>query len=76
MAPVMQLPEPRLELRRAIGATGLPHWKVGMLADMSATVLSHIVSGRRAVQPDEARRLALVLSREPQELFPDVEEAP
>ena len=65
---------PRIELRRAIGGTGEPAWRVGRAAGLSPTVLSHIMSGRRPVTQEEARRLADVLETEVHALFPDMDE--
>lgn len=65
---------PRIELRRAIGGTGEPAWRVGRAAGLSPTVLSHIVTGRRAVTQEEARRLADVLEADVRDLFPELEE--
>jgi hypothetical protein len=73
MALVVELPQPRLELRRAILESGLPAWKVGYLAELTPTVLSHISTGRRAPRPVEAARLAQVLGVKVVELFPDLE---
>jgi Helix-turn-helix domain len=66
------LPSPRTELRRAILDSGLPAWKIGYLAELTPTVLSHICTGRRDPQPAEAERLAEVLEADVAELFPDL----
>jgi transcriptional regulator with XRE-family HTH domain len=67
---VTALPPTRLELRQAILASGLPAWKVGHIAGISPTVLSHIATGRRSVSQDEATRLAEVLEADIDGLFP------
>jgi hypothetical protein len=72
MAPVVELPQPRVQLRRAILESGLPAWKVGYLADLTPTVLSHITTGRREPRPAEATRLAQVLGAKVGDLFPDI----
>jgi hypothetical protein len=74
MASVVELPQPRLALRRAILESGLPAWKVGYLADLTPTVLSHITTGRRDPRPAEAARLAQVLGAKVGALFPDLED--
>lgn len=73
MAPatLTALPTERAELRRAIRASGLPAWKVGHLAAITPTVLSHICTGRRDVSLDEATRLSQVLETSVGVLFPD-----
>jgi transcriptional regulator with XRE-family HTH domain len=71
----VELPSPRLELKRAIGATGLPAWKVGHLAGVSPTTLSHICTGRRDPSQDEAGRLAAALEADVGALFPDLGQA-
>jgi hypothetical protein len=71
MAAMQVLPRPRVELRRAIGASGMPAWQIGHLAGISATVLSHIATGRREPRPDEAKSLAAVLGVEVDALFPE-----
>lgn len=68
------LPQARHELRRAIGATCLAHWKVAALAELSATQLSHILSGRRDVTPHEAARLAIVVGKPVVEILPEIDE--
>lgn len=75
MAPVVELPQPRVQLRRAILESGLPAWKVGYLAELTPTVLSHISTGRRDPRPAEAARLAQVLGEKISDLFPDLEGA-
>ena len=70
---VVELPQPRLELRNAILASGLPAWKVGHLAELTPTVLSHICTGRRDPRPAEAARIAQVLGTRVGALFPDLE---
>jgi transcriptional regulator with XRE-family HTH domain len=64
------LPRPRIELRRAIGASGMPAWQIGHLAGISPTVLSHIATGRREPRPEEAQSLATVLEVPVDALFP------
>jgi hypothetical protein len=71
---VAELPQPRVELRRAILESGLPAWKIGHLADLTPTVLSHICTGRREARPAEAARLARVLGTKVGVLFPDLED--
>lgn len=66
----MDLPQSRVELRRAMGASGMPHWQIGHMAGISVTVLSHIVTGRRPPTPDEAKRLSVVLGVSVKKLFP------
>jgi plasmid maintenance system antidote protein VapI len=72
MAQTIEIPQPRLQLRHAILESGMPAWKVGHLAGVSATVLSHICTGRRDVQQDEASRIADVLGADASELFPEL----
>lgn len=73
---VVELPQPRQELRRAILLSGMASWQVGHLAGVSPTVLSHIVTGRRNPRPTEAARLAQVLGASVGVLFPDLDERP
>jgi transcriptional regulator with XRE-family HTH domain len=73
---VVELPQPRLELRKEILLSGLPAWKVGHLAGLSATTLSHICTGRRDPRPAEAARLAQALGTRVGVLFPDLEARP
>jgi hypothetical protein len=65
------LPAPREVLKRAISATGRPAWQIGHMAGISATVLSHLCTGRRDPTEEEARRLADVLETDVHELFPE-----
>jgi hypothetical protein len=74
MASLVEVPQPRLELRRAILESGLPAWKIGYLAGLTPTVLSHIATRRRAPRPAEAARLAQVLGVKVGVLFPDLED--
>ena len=75
MSQAVELPSPRLALKRAIGATGLPAWQIGHLAGLSATQLSHICTGRRDPSQDEAARLAGALETGVDELFPELGQA-
>lgn len=63
LATLTALPAERVQLRRAIRDTGLPAWKVGYLAGLSSTVLSHICTGRRDVSTEEATLLYPALKR-------------
>ena len=72
MSQAVALPSPRVALKRAIGATGLPAWKIGLLAGLSATQISHICTGRRDPTADEAKRLADALEVDVDELFPEI----
>ena len=73
---VAELPRPRLELRSAILASGLPAWKIAHLAGITPTVISHLCTGRREPRPTEAARLAQVLGAKVGSLFPDLEGGP
>jgi hypothetical protein len=70
MSQMGQVPIPRHELKRAILLSGKAAWQVGYLADIGASTLSRICSGRREPSPDEVRRLARVLGTDPRDLFP------
>jgi len=48
-----------------------PAWKVAKQADISDSKLSKIVNGYILPTEEEMKRLAHVLGREPEELFPE-----
>jgi|GEM_PF-3498707 Helix-turn-helix. len=60
-------------LKLAVLNSGMKQWRVAQLAQISQTKLSHYENGRIKHCPaDERQRLAKVLNRKVEELFPEI----
>lgn len=66
----MQKPVRNIALKHAIFASGREQRRIAKLARVSAEKLSHAIYGRRVLDADERRRLAKVLQKSEDELFP------
>lgn len=57
-------------LKTAIFASGREQQRIAQLARIAPEKLSHVIHGRRALSDDERKRLARVLGKTEDELFP------
>lgn len=57
-------------LKTALFATGKQQQKIAKAARIAPQKLSHVLRGRRELDADERKRLARVLDRSEEELFP------
>lgn len=58
-------------LKLAVLNSGMRQWRIASLAEISQTKLSHYENGRKRCPADERHRLAQVLGKSVEELFPN-----
>lgn len=67
----MKKPAHNVALKMAIFASGREQQRVAKLARVSPQKLSHVIRGRREFDDAEKARLARVLGKSEEELFPE-----
>lgn len=65
----MKKPAPNVALKTALFATGKDQQLIAKRARISPQKLSHVIHGRRDLEPEERERLAKVLGKTQDELF-------
>jgi transcriptional regulator with XRE-family HTH domain len=63
---------PNVAMKSALFATGKRQDRIAKQARIHPAKLSHVLYGRRELDPDELARLAKVLGKHPSELFDTV----
>lgn len=66
----MQKRTPNVALKTALFATGKQQQRIARLARIPPQKLSHVIHGNRELDADERGRLARVLGKSEDELFP------
>lgn len=66
----MKKPAPNVALKMALFSSGVEQERIAKRARISPQKLSHAIYGRRVLDADERKRLATVLNKSEDELFP------